>query len=522
MPLLRKIYKSDKEIEKRILTGLIVSDKVLSHLFPHIQSDLFELEVSKQVCKWILPYYESYKSAPKGHIKDIFEAEKSNLRKGLDEEIAQFLAKLSEEYLIEGGDETLNDDYIIQRGKDYLKERHLRKTATDINALLDIGKVKEAEELYDQRKNIIRATTYKWVKPLDDPYFVNSVFEDMDEPLFRLKGQLGNLVGDLHRGWLFAVMGPMKRGKTWDLQDVAFDSLLSRRRTAYVSMEMKDKHLAPRFYKQMTVSGDIAGDYVYPCFDCCNNQDNSCNKPIRTNRESCPPSFDPLKPGKYRSCTVCRKIETERKDYLATVWYFVAERPKLSLQDTRNSLKVFQKQFGKNLFRMISFPAFSATVEDVEDQLDQLELEEGFIPDTIITDYATIMKSTSIFKDPRHNVNEIVQHHKRLAQERNALVVTGVQSLGIGRSALTKDMQDESDIAEEARILAAVDVLMSLDQTSEEKEKGIWRMGILEHRWKKFNKRRQVMALQQLELGQPVLDTEIIYWNRRREETSDE
>jgi hypothetical protein len=75
-------------------------------------------------------------------------------------------------------------------------------------------------------------------------------------------------------------------------------------------------------------------------------------------------------------------------------------------------------------------------------------------------------------------------------------------------------MQDESDIASNAQILSHLDILSVLDQTPDEKEKGIWRIGILEHRWKKFNKRRQIMALQQLDLGQPVLDTEIIYYGK--------
>ncbi len=516
MAILHRTHKTDREIEKRLLTGLIISDKMISSLFHLLQPDTLELEVSKIVCKWIINYYSDYKQAPKGHIRDIFEAERKNLKQGLDEEIAQFLAKLSEEYLSSDNPEGINDDYLIDRAKEYLKERHLRKLATDLTSLLDIGRVEEAEKVYDTRKQLIQEASYKWSKPFDDPYFLNTVFEEADQPLFRLKGHLGDLIGDLHRGWLLAVMGPMKRGKTWSLQDIAFDAMLSRKRVAYISLEMKDKHLAPRIYKELGVFGDEGGDYIYPCFDCLNNQDGSCNKKIKINQTPFPKTFDPKSSSLYKPCSVCRKIESERKDFLAAVWYFVAPASKLTIANVRKELKTFQRSYGKNRLRLISFPAFSATLGDINDQLDELEVAEGFIPDVIITDYASIMAPEHHYNDPRHVVDEIFRGHKRMAQERDALVVTGAQSLGTGREALNKDIQDERDIGMNAYILAHLDILMVLDQTVEEKENGVWRMGVLEHRWRKFNKRRQVMALQQLELGQPVLDTEMIYWNSKK------
>jgi hypothetical protein len=285
--------------------------------------------------------------------------------------------------------------------------------------------------------------------------------------------------------------------------------------TAFISLEMKDTHMGNRFFKNLTVSGDEEQDYTFPCFDCCYNQDNTCNKKIRTNNSPCPTTFDPLNLTSYKPCTACRGIYLEEKDFLPTTWFFSTNRPKLSLSNIRKTLKTFNKHFGSNLFRMIAFPAFSATMKDINSALDDLFYEEGFTPKLIVTDYAGIIASTKSYNDPRHELLNVWEGHKQMAQDRNAFVVTGTQSLGSSRSALIKDMQDETDIAQNAYILAHVDILSVLDQTPEEKEKGIWRIGIIEHRHKKFNKRRQVMALQQLELGQPILDTELVYWNSR-------
>src|SRR4030067_1838656 len=109
-------------------------------------------------------------------------------------------------------------------------------------------------------------------------------------------------------------------------------------------------------------------------------------------------------------------------------------------------------------------------------------MSEVFIPDIIITDYASIMAPEHHYNDPRHNIDDIFKANKRIAQTRSALVVTGTQSLGIGRSALSKDMQSEEDVGGNAYILAHLDIMMTLDQTPNEKENGIWRMGIIEHR----------------------------------------
>jgi len=512
--MLRRIHKSDRDVEKRILTGLIISDKVLSNLLPYIQPDIFELEASKHIVRWILEYHDRYKIAPKKHIKDLFESENGRLRQGLGDEIELFLAKLSEEYLSEGGPDGINDDFIIDKGREYLKVRHLRKVAEGITSLLDIGKTGEAEKYYESKKKMIQDVAYHWTKPLDDPQFLNSVFDEAETPLFRLKGHLGKLIGDLRRGWLFVVMGPMKRGKTWSLQDIAFDAMLAGKRVAYISLEMKAHHLAPRMYKQIGAMGDEEDDhnYIFPCFDCLSNQDNTCNLTIRINREPFPIKFDPEKPNRYKPCAACRNLP-RGGDFLATTWFFIAKRPKLTLPNTRREIKKFQKMFGRNLLRMISFPAFSATMSDVEEQLDELEMAEGFIPDVIITDYASIMAPEHHYGDPRHSIDDIYKAHKRIAQTRSALVVTGAQSLGVGRSALSKDMQDESDVGGNAYILAHLDIMMTLDQTPDEKERGIWRMGVIEHRWKQFNKRRQIMVLQQLELGMPIMDSEMIWWS---------
>jgi len=94
------------------------------------------------------------------------------------------------------------------------------------------------------------------------------------------------------------------------------------------------------------------------------------------------------------------------------------------------------------------------------------------------------------------------------------LVVSGSQG---NRASTEKEILSEKDMAEEARKLAHGDVWLALNQTEKEKVQGVWRIGVLEHRWRRFNKRLQLLALQQFELGQPILDGEIIHYEYQKD-----
>lgn len=511
MPLLKRLHQVDRDIEKRIITGLIISDKVLEKLQPFLRPDIFELTVCKHITGWLLDYYSRYKHSPKGHIRDLFLAAKSKFQSPMIEEIELFLTKLSEEYLTETSPEGINEDFVIDRGLQYLRERHLKRMIEEVSALLEMGETEKAEQLAVGKKYIIEQSDYRWVKPLDDVKFLNEVFDEKENPLLEFKGKLGELIGPLYRGWLMGVMGPFKRGKTWDLQDIGFDSVMSRKRVAFVSLEMANIHQSTRIYSQIGQLGEMDKLYIVPVFDCCRNQDNSCNKLTRKSNEGRPDKFHPDQT--YIPCTACRNVEKEKEDFLITTWFKMERHSALTRKNVHKELGILQRMIGSNLFRLIGYPAFSATLEDVERDLEKLETHDNFIPDVIIIDYADILASEHKHREYRHQIDEIWKRLKGMAFERSCLVVSGSQG---NRASSEKEILDERDIAEEARKLAHADIWISLNQTQREKERGVWRIGILEHRWRQFNKRRQLLALQQFEIGQPILDGEIIYYEREK------
>jgi hypothetical protein len=512
MPLLKRLPGIDRDVEKRLLIGMIVSDKVLNRVYPFIKPELMELEVSKEVSKWITDFYRNYQKAPRNHIQDLFQISKSKLRPNLSEEIQLFLSQLSEEYLSEKDPAGINEDFIIDRGLQYLRGRHLRSMISEVSSLLDLDKIEEAEKIYDEKGKLIAKAQYRWASPLDDLHYLNSVFDEKEVPILEMKGPLGSMIGPLYKGYLLGVMGPMKRGKTWALQDVTFDSLMSRRRTVLISLEMEDTQMAERIYRQMGMAGDLDMDYKIPCFDCIANQDNKCSKPKRTNHSSAPEKY---KPGlSYKPCTACRGVPKEEENFIPSSWFVTYNRPKISRTVARRELRKFQKMYGNNLLRAISFPAGGITLRELEDQIDQLEIIEGFIPDVIVIDYADLLLPDIKYKEYRHQIGDIWKGLKGMASRRSCLVVTASQS---NRESTRKDTLSERDTAEDISKLAHVNVMITLNQTPEEKEQMVWRIGILENRHRQFHRRIQLMALQQFELGQSILDSEIIRYEYKSE-----
>jgi len=155
-----------------------------------------------------------------------------------------------------------------------------------------------------------------------------------------------------------------------------------------------------------------------------------------------------------------------------------------------------------------SFPSFSANSDDMKAELENLEYTEGFIPDVVIMDYFDIQKPerNSSFSE-RSIIDVIWKQGKNIADVMQCLVVTADQS---NRGSRLKRSVEETDTTEDKRKDAHLDVRIALNQTPSEKEDGVMRINILFHRHRKFNLYREVMILQQLDLAQPLLDSEFV------------
>jgi hypothetical protein len=343
-----------------------------------------------------------------------------------------------------------------------------------------------------------------WFNPFEQSNISQVFNNDDSDKLFKFSGVLGDMIGYLERDWLVAFMGPMKRGKSWWLQELAITSILSGLKVAYFSLEMNKKAMSKRIYKRITALRTMAGAYKFPVFDCYSNQTNMCRKKERSC--SCGISKDDKqkfnRPTNYEPCTFCK--ENGLESYIQTVYYKeLVQKEDMDAEAVNKKIKNFNLQYGDNL-RIMAYPAFSASFDDMESDLDSLEFQEGFVPDVICVDYFDIANpgnGTGNLSE-RGKSDYVWKNGKGLAAKRHCLVATVLQS---NRASISKKSVEQEDTSEDIRKLAHVDVLMGLNQTKDEKEENVMRVSVVAHRHEEFTFKGEVLALQNLSIGHPCL-----------------
>jgi hypothetical protein len=490
--------KVDLTIEKKIATASIISTKFLKEIKLVFDPEYLRNSYVKTICFWCLQYYEEYEKSPGIHIQDIFHLEKEQLQKENADIIEAFLNHLSERY---EEDQGINEDYVLDSAIAYFKKRELEIRASNITKLLEKNRVDEAEDQIMKYKKVAKLTS-GWSDPFDIKS-ITKVFDEKEEGVFRFPGQLGDMLGSWKRNWVVCILGSFKRGKTFTMVDIAVLSLLSKNKVVFISLEMQEEDVNERIYKRIVASGN-SEELIYPVFDCLYNQTGDCTDKKRKNKvpligeEGTKPEFH--KDLKYRPCSVCRGQE----NYSLETWFEILKRPLFSQKNVIKSLNSFAKMYGKNL-KVKVYPKFSANISDIKRDLDVLEQTEDFIPDIIIVDYAGILKPEDKGSKKIDAIDDTWKTLGQLAGERHCLVITAWQG---NRGAIYKKSMDQESVSEWIGIIGHVDIMLTLNQTKEEKRNKQMRIGLIAHRHKDFYEEENCLILQQIEAGQTDLDSE--------------
>jgi len=500
----------DTESEKRVLTGAIVSTDFLKTVASLYNPSYFVNDYARMVMQWCLDYFATYKKSPGKIIQDIFEVDQENIQFEDRDIIATLLLRISKQY--EHG-APFNTDYAVDQAIGYFKRRELHIISENINVHLSRGDVAKAEtsviKQVDRYSRLARVEA-GWSNPFT-PQNIYSVFDDSDEAIFTFPGALGDLVGGFERDWFIGVMGPMKRGKTWWLQEIALQAVALGLRVVFISLEMKHKNINKRIFLRIAASGLTDERTIYPYLDCKKNQDGSCLLPCRTNfiklldGNGLLPDIGVVPEG-YKLCEYCRTDRARRKDYSEAVLHVGEKRNPVDYYNVLDMMKAFVFTYGDHL-RIKAYPKFSANTAAIERDLHLLEDQEGFIPDVIVIDYADILAPEDMKIRGREGIDDTWKTLGQMAAIRHCLVVTGTQS---NRDSIEKLSVRQTHTSEDIRKIAHVDCMLTLNQVPWEKDRGIMRVGIAAHRHEDFSANRQVMVLQSLKHGQVHLDSHIV------------
>lgn len=439
--------------ERDIIYQLIVSDKFCREIIPVLNPKFLKIVYVRTIAIWIKDYFQKFKEAPKKNIIKLYRTHVEELKdEDLQNNILTFIEKLDRDY---EKIKVSNEDFAIQNAIKYLRVRSLKNFSEDIDAYINSGEIERAESCVTKFRKVEIASG-EGVSILDDFDIVTEAFTEEQDKLFSMPGDFGKLMGDIHREDFIAFLAPMKAGKTFSLIDVGIEGLKNNLKTAMWSLEMSRTNMIKRVWKALSGQCTEDMDIEIPYFE---------------------------KDGeKWR-------IETKTVNKKAS-----------TVLEVKKKQKSLRRLFRGGAFRIYAEPAYSLTVEGLENQLDDLAYE-GFYPDIIIIDYADIM-APSDKTEYRQQIDGIWKRLRALAQKRKAVVFTASQT---NRGAISREVEAES-ISEDIRKLAHVTSMVSISKTKFCKENSIAIFSQIAVR-EGQPETRKVIGTQCLALGRPLIDS---------------
>ena len=453
--------KIDLSEERKIITYMIVSQRFLREISNVIHINHLESSYAKIVARWLLEYWGNYKDCPGKNIKEIYNQKKKAINDEDDVElIKEFLSRLSKDY--EEIETIQNIEYLIANAIKYLKLQSLKYLKDKIEDSILSAEPLSGEQAVSSYSRIEKPAG-EGISLLRDAIKISQSFMDSDEILFRFPGTLGKIMGNFIRGDLVAFLAASNKGKTWWQFYVAQLASFHGLKAVFFSLEMTQNQIVRRAWQGIVGAVRTAGKIDMPYFEESEEDENKYE--VKTRRVK-------------KNSVIVEDISKTQK--------------KLRLHTRGGDVKI------------IVLPHYSATVNDIQAHLDNLSYYDNYLPDVVVVDYADIVAS-KLKGEYRHTLDDIWKSLRRIAQERNILVVTASQA---GRKALKAKHTSESDISEDIRKYNHVAKMFVLNQTKDEYEKGIMRVKQIKERDGRRSY-KEVIVLQSLDIGRPYLDSKL-------------
>lgn len=455
MPRKFRRTRVDVDSEMDIAIGCIVSTKFCRDFKQLLGGDfqLFKSKSLKTIVEWCVDYYEAHEKAPEESIMNIFKVESQNIA---DEDqvsvIEETLVTVNNKFILDG--EKFDVDYVYKNVELYIKGRSLEENCNEIKGLVSQNRIAEAEAHHAEYKRKEKGELHglNLLKDLDaiDDVFVSK------KSLFPIPGAFGQLVQEVSRGDILMAGGASKSQKSWYCMKLALYAIESGLKCAFFSVEMSEQICSARFSQMISKQPlkDLDRPTYVPYFDENNN--------ICYSKEN------------------LEKVDKER----------LKRRYRRMSRECRGDLVIYDATTGGNSVSAIKTTLMNASEYD------------GIDFDVVIVDQLNLLKPSGGLKEKRHQLDSIAIDLKReIAQGMNTLVITPVQ---YNRSALNKDTNGEEAIQEAYSLFSHASLLISINRTEEEREKGVTRITCT---GRHADYSGTVVCLHCLDKGDPLLDS---------------
>ncbi len=445
-----------EHLQDLILHLLIVDTEFCNTARPSLELNQFSSRPSRTVFELATTFYDRYKKAPKDHFFDEFEKEVAATR-DIDTRSEDFALLL--EYIEVLRNAEANRDYILARIHEFIRQRALENVVVDLAEAVSSSKFDDAESLM---QGALKAGITRIHQGIEYYYDDDSLVDRMIRKPVVMKTlipHLDRVIGGFRRTWLICLLGAYKGKKTWGLISLGRAALNQGLVVVHLTHELTELETRMRYDQSIAWAVD-------PQFSSRN-----LRVPYFVNENSTDVA--------YESHTFNTIYDI---DYI------------------RKKLKVFQRYGGRLFIR--GYPMGTCRIKDVVSYLDFLEVQNRIVPDVLITDYAGIMCPDNKNQDRREGLNQINMDLKSIAQERGIIVLTANQTT---RTAISKPVAREVDLAEDIRTAATADLIMSINQTDKERANNQARLfgAVFRHGPAHFH----ILCTQLIECGQFAMDS---------------
>ncbi len=415
-----------------------------------VHPSYFTSEITEKIIGLCYSYFDQFEQAPANHFHDEICRHLKDADEDEKELYIGYLNKINDMDLP-------SKTYVLSKISEFIKAREFQKGALQFAKLTEEGKFEEAEQLMTKVLKTGAQINDEALDYLahDTPTYYNT---DVGEELISTGiERFGNRIM-LRRKQLVCILGGGKGKKSWWCQHLGAQGLLAGLRILYISHELSAEEIEMRYDMMFgtLVSREAYSDVEF----------------VTTNEQG--------------------QVTDRETRNIDTVF---------NLEAVREGRRVIQRYGGKLLIK--KYPPTVCSMGEMNRYLDALETFNGFVPDIIINDYPDIMKLPGGENTERRDkLNDIYLQHKRIADERNILMIIVSQT---NRAGLEKARISKKDFAEDIRKLANVDLVLAVGQNRIMEQEHRMRVHVLGGRTEEDG--FGCLVSQNIRIGQVVVDS---------------
>ena len=462
MPL--HVERRDGTPERRVLVAMITSPTVLGPIADRWRFGLFASKYANLVASWCVAHWKEYRDAPGKVIRDYYEqwAASGNKEREITEAVESLLVNLSAEAKQLRRD--VSPEYLVNIAGELFEKVRLRELADKITGALERGEIDEAASIVERSRKI-EIGVGAGIDVLTDKTAMEAAFNQRHEPLIECPGALGNFYGTaLSRGKFLVFLAKPKGAKSFFIRDTCWRAVEQNRNVAYFELgDDVQEDVLMRFAERATGrSASVDEEGI----------------PVRYGR--------PIK----------MDVVGDETPEVELQWG--EDEPPL---DAETTMKWFDKLGADGRFKLSCHPAGQLSISGVESILDRWG-RDGWVPDVIGLDYLDLAAPLDARADKMEQINQTWIAARALSQRLKCCVVAATQCNreGFGARTLMRE-----HVGGDYRKLAHVTDMVGINQTSNEKNRQLFRLNRIVGRQYAMGEKKHLWTASCLAISNPVM-----------------